>query len=137
MTMHTNIKKILIVEDDFQLATEWQKELIDKGYSCDIVTNSDDARLLFHKNYECFIIDLFHVQNDTFLSNGGIRSIGQIRKRDASHNKKSLIITVTGYYRDSDNHKISTGAITESLGADYTLKKPIEFSNILKLIEDW
>jgi DNA-binding NtrC family response regulator len=95
--MHTNIKKILIVEDDFQLATEWQKELIDKGYICDIVTNSDDARLLFHKNY----------------------------------------ITVTGYYRDSDNHKISTGAITESLGADYTLKKPIEFSNVLKLIEDW
>ncbi len=136
--MNSNIKNILIVEDDYQLALEWKKELETKAYHADIVTNANDANLLLQNNYDCFIIDLFHVRNNEFLPDGGIRCIAQIRKHDISHdNKASLIITVTGYYRDGENCKISTADITATLGANHTLKKPVGFQKILQLIEDW
>ena len=135
--MNPNISNILIIEDDFQLALEWQNALKVEGYPSDIVSNADDANLLLHNNYDCFIIDLFHVQDQQFLPNGGIRAIGKIRKRDASYNKTSLIITVTGYYREKNTLKISTEEITISLGANYVLKKPLDFTKILELINGW
>ena len=136
--MNSNIKNILIVEDDYQLALEWKKELETKAYHAEIVTNANDAKLLLHNDYDCFIVDLFHVRNNEFLPDGGIRCIAQIRKYDRSHkNKSPLIITVTGYYRDGEDCKISTADVTATLGANYTLKKPIDFPKILQLIEDW
>lgn len=135
--MNPNISNILIIEDDFQLAIEWQNALKAKGYASDIVSNADDANFLLRNNYDCFIVDLFHVQDQKFLPNGGIRAIGKIRKRDASYHKNSLVITVTGYYREKNTLKLSTGDIATSLGADYVLKKPIDFSEILELINNW
>ncbi|GAA3634056.1 hypothetical protein [Flavivirga jejuensis] len=135
--MTNKVESILLIEDDYQLATEWQNELLAKGYEVDIAANSSDAKILLSNDYDCFVIDLFHVQNNQFLPDGGIRSIGQIRKRNASYNKKSLIIAVTGFFREGNNTTISTEEIVQSLGANITLKKPIDIHQIIKLIEEW
>ena len=130
------ISKILIVEDDYKLASEWQDELIEKGFIVDVAANSREAELLLGNKYNCFIIDLFHVKDSVFLPDGGIHFISQIRRYEAQFGYKSLIITVTGYYRERGNLRVSTGEISELLGADITYVKPLKFSTIFNAIEN-
>lgn len=135
MTPSTNtIRKILIVEDDYQLASEWQNELSEKGFFVDAVTSADEANLLLKNNYDCFILDLFHVRDNQFLPDGGIKCIGSIRRYEAEKTKKSLIIAVTGFFRNESENIISTNHVISNLGADHVLEKPITISAIIKLI---
>jgi len=136
MRRQTTIK-ILIIEDDFKLAAEWQTELIEKGFSVDIAANSVEAEFLLNHNYHCFIVDLFHVKDGVFLPDGGIHFISNIRRHELLSDIKSLIIAVTGYYREEKNLIVSTGEITKQLGADVTFAKPINFSKILQKIEEF
>ena len=129
--------RILIVEDDYQLASEWQEKLHAHGFLVDVVSNADDAILLLPNNYDCFIIDLFHVKNDKFLPDGGINCIGYIKRHNINRSTKSLIITVTGHFRDKHSNSVATDQVTRNLGADYTLKKPIGISTLLDIIENW
>jgi len=135
--MKENISKILIVEDDYRLATEWQTKLIDKGFKVDLAANSVEAKLLLKNNYHCFIIDLFHVKDGVFLPDGGIHFISNIRRHERPSNVKSLIIAVTGYYRKKESLTVSTGEISEQLGADTTIAKPINFSKIMQKIDEY
>ncbi|MBS9461429.1 response regulator [Flagellimonas sp. 389] len=128
--------RILIVEDDYRLATEWQDTLMAKGYHVDTVPSADEANLLLTNNYDYFILDLFHVRNNEFLPDGGIKCIGQIRRYEAIHNKNSLIIAVTGYFRHEKEYLISTDRVAKNLGADFTLEKPVNISSILGIIEN-
>lgn len=129
--------KVLIVEDDYRLAAEWQDGLLEKGYSVDKVSNADEANLILTNNYDCFIIDLFNVVDRKFHPNGGIKSIGTIRAYESRNHSKSLIITVTGHYTDGGSNRVSTDQVTHILGADHILKKPVNISKITELIEDW
>lgn len=58
----------------------------------------------------------------------------QIRRYEATHEKNSLIIAVTGYFRHEKDHLISTDHVAKNLGADFTLEKPINILNILSII---
>lgn len=133
--MKEKISKILIVEDDYRLASEWQKELADNNFNVDIAANGIEAEFLLEKNYDCFIIDLFHVKDGVFLPDGGIHFISNIRRHEVDSGFKSLIIAVTGYYREKGSLTVSTGEISEQLGADTTFAKPINFSKILQTID--
>ena len=132
----SNIRKILIVEDDYRMATEWHATLRENGYDVDSVTNAEDAILLLNKNYDCFILDLFHVRNNKFLPDGGIKCIVQIRKHELSLEKRSLIIAVTGYFRPEKDSQISTEKIISNIGGDHTLEKPFDVSKLLDLVEN-
>jgi len=135
--MKNRISKILIVEDDYKIASEWQRELNEIGFLADIAANTYEAEFLLDKKYDCFIIDLFHVKDGVFLKDGGIHLISKIRKIEADMGLKSLIITVTGYYREKGNLTVSTSDISKILGADIAFAKPIDFSTILKTIEEY
>ncbi len=135
--MTNKVETILLIEDDYQLATELQSELSTEGYKVDVVANSSDAKFLLSNNYDCFLIDLFHIKDNQFLPDGGIRSIGRIRKRNASYNKKSLIIAMTGLFREGTSRTVSTEDIAQTLGADITLKKPINVRKIKDIIAKW
>ena len=122
------IVKILIVEDDYQLASEWQEELIGRGYRVDVVYSSEEVHLLLKNNYDFFIIDLFHVKEYFFLPDGGIKCISTIKKYLVEHKLNSKIIVVTGFYKGDTNPKISTALTTANLGAHYALKKPLKIA---------
>jgi ActR/RegA family two-component response regulator len=128
--------KILIVEDDYRLASEWQDELLEKGYRVDTVSSSDEAILLLRNNYDVFIVDLFHFQDNKFLPDGGIKCISTIRKYATRNKIKSKIIVVTGYFRDEADSTISTARVTGNLGADYALEKPLKLEKIITIIEE-
>ena len=133
--MKAKISKILIVEDDYRLAKEWQVALTDKGFSADVVANGVEAGFLLKNNYQCFLIDLFHVKEGVFLPDGGLRFISSIRRHEAHLAYKSLIISVTGYYREKGSLTLSTDDISRQLGADMTFAKPLNFSKIIHEID--
>ena len=128
--------KILIVEDDYRLASEWQDALMEKGYRVDTVSSSDEATLLLRNNYDVFVIDLFHFRDNKFFPDGGIKCISSIRKYSTKYKIKSKIIVVTGYYRGETASTISTARVTRNLGADYALEKPLKLEKIITIIEE-
>jgi len=135
MTTTNTIYKILIIEDDYQMAAEWQGILTKKGYAVDSVASADDVVPLLKNDYDCFILDLFHVKNNEFLSDGGIRCISKIRSYEVPQKRKSLIIAVTGFFRKGLDGFMSTNEVVSNLGADVVLEKPFDVVKLHDLIE--
>jgi len=127
--------KILIVEDDFRLLAEWKLLLEEAGYEVSIAPNATQATPMLNQHFDCYIIDLFHVQGNDFLHDGGISIISQIRTYHLNRNNP-LIIAVTGYYNERDS-QVSTAYVAGNLGANITIKKPLNPADLIEIIEKW
>ena len=135
--MENKVLKILVVEDDYQLAFDWKKALDEYGYHVDTVSNAADARRIFSNNYDCYIIDLFHVENDQILPDGGISLLSEIKKNETIQDKPSLVIAITGFYREGSSTSVSTQQIVKNLGASLLLKKPVKPDKFHEVIKVW
>lgn len=135
--MESKLLKILIVEDDYQLAYNWKQALDEYGYYVDAVSNATDARRTFSNNYDCYIIDLFHVENNQILPEGGISLLSEIKKNQIIGESPPLVIAITGYYHEGSSTSVSTQQIVKNLGASLLLKKPVKPDTFHEVIKVW
>ena len=133
MTTMKNKLKILILEDNYRLLAEWKKVLEEAGHEVTTAYNTASALRFNDQAFDCFIVDLYRVQDGEFLPDGGIRIIGKIKK-EFPHSKDPLIIAVTGYFRDRSD-MLSTDEVMRNMGATLTLRKPLDPSAFLKCID--
>ncbi|MEM6829487.1 MAG: response regulator [Bacteroidota bacterium] len=127
---------ILIVEDDYRLLAEWKESLEEAGHKVSIAANGKYAIRLLDQAFDCFIIDLFHVQGEDFLPDGGITVLSRIRKHYMK-SQQPFIIAVTGFFKESKDGLISTDQVAQNLGANITLKKPIDPDAFISHIDSW
>ncbi|MDC7996511.1 response regulator [Gilvibacter sediminis] len=124
---------LLIIEDDFVLATEWIKALEKLGrFKVMHVTSAEEAqRKVDFAKVDLYIIDLFYFSaNVISKKQGGIRLIGPIRRM----NPNAKIIVVTSH-NISHGIGLTTEDIIKNLGADYFLEKPFNVNKLTSLID--
>ncbi len=127
--------RVLIVEDDFDLAKQWSNYLDSFGYSCDLAGSRAEAELLCQtKQYDAFIVDMFFKDADGNLSgDGGLTFITHLRLPSLADTprwgERVPIITVSG----SDGIVDALGH-ARNAGADRTFKKPVAPETLLNAL---
>jgi DNA-binding response OmpR family regulator len=113
------VSRVLIAEDEEDLADIWRRAIETDGHHVDMVADGEDAvEKLKSESYDLVITDL-HMPRK-----GGLVVTGMARV----HQSDIKIILVTGRY---DRLKsVNVLDIAESLGADRALQKPIDLQNL-------
>lgn len=112
--------RILVVEDDQNLAKSLKRLLEKEGYAVDIAFTGNEAyEIIFGEEYDLILLDLGLPEID------GIKLAEELRKEE----KSTPIIMLTA--RDTVNDKI----IGFKAGADDYLVKPFEFDELLARIQ--
>ena len=119
----SEMKKILVAEDNIQLGVFYKKFLSSNGYDVDVVSNANEAleKLHYEPGFDLFITDL-----DMPKWDGNYSLIGA-----NVENKNLKIIIISGFI---DNPKYAFSAsISDNIIA--RLNKPFEPDELLEIIK--
>ena len=108
--------KVLLLEDDFKLASEIKKFLIDKNFGCDVVYDGN----LFIRQFANSLYDLFILDINVPGING-FEVCSRVRSKD----KATPIIMLTAFGQIEDKVQAFNN------GADDYLVKPFHFDELL------
>jgi DNA-binding response OmpR family regulator len=112
-------KRILIMEDDLGLRRIYTKALKKSHYKVDEAPSLHAARELLNKNqYDIFICDI-HMGRER-----GTDLLSEFSEKLNEANTQVVMCSAYGQYR----------YLTEEMGADYFLEKPISLGTLLTLI---
>jgi len=112
--------KLLLIEDEKELALSIQKYLTDKDFVCEWVNNTKDALdKIFIYDYDCILLDLMLPDGNGF----------KILKELKQQNKAEGIIII------SAKETLETRIEGFNLGADDYLTKPFHLSELLVRIQ--
>lgn len=118
----TNIQmqqRILIIDDDRELAQSIREILVDEGFRVDMASNGREGiRLQNTMPYELIITDIVMPEED------GLEVIMWVRK---THPNTKLIAISGGGYFDSRDYLL----MAKELGAKIVLCKPFEIKSLL------
>lgn len=107
--------EILLVEHEDELRTTLKNSLIDLGHTVTTAMDGFEAMLYVRRYYDLMLIDY----DTPYISGSEISScVRRFEKRD------NLIVALT-----------KTALKEHDINFDYTLKKPIRFNNIKRLIQ--
>ena len=110
-------KKILIIDDEIDIANNIKAILNDEGYVCSIANNSTDAlNYITQENYNLIILDVW-------LDNSELDGIGILRKLRETYTTPVIIISGHG------NIEMAVKAIKE--GANEFIEKPFSTERLL------
>ena len=120
------MKTILIMEDDLEVAQEWRQALEEEGFRTLHACSATEAILMMQElKVDMVITDVFVRVNGVPIPDGGLRLIGAIKQTGFENVSKTIpVIAVTGKPIDF-SHAPSVLGISQVLGADRTLYKPI------------
>lgn len=123
---------ILILEDDPGFGPLLCSYLEGEGYTVSLHTNATSALAYLEDNHvDLVITDLLIRQDATYVQDGGIKLIStlkQLRKYPAP------VIAISGSFSTDQYEAISTAM---TVGADKTLAKPINPSQLLTMIQEF
>ena len=112
-----NLKKILIIDDEVDIANNIKAILSDENYDTSIAHNSKDALILLSKNdYNLIILDVW-------LNNSNLDGIGILQKLRKTNSTPVIIISGHG------NIEMAVKAIKE--GANEFIEKPFTTERLL------
>jgi len=129
-------KTILIVEDDIDLASLWQKFLQSRGYVVDVCGRVDDAEIVIAGNrYDLLIVDIFFREGNTVLSKGGITLINRRRLRESTESgmERIKIIAITGTPKRSFGQFDALDSVARL--SDLLQHKPIRLDTLAAIVE--
>lgn len=110
---------VLLMEDDFHTSRAYSKVLAHAGYTFDIAPTLEEARdFLTNNTYHIFICDI-QVGKDS-----GLDLLEQYKYKLAERETKVVVASAYGNYH----------YMTEELGTDFFLHKPISMEVFLTLI---
>lgn len=123
--------KILIFEDDINLAEHWQDVLENSGHQVSHVFDIQSAmRILEQGGIEVAIVDIFIQESHHASSRGGLMLISKMGF--VTLIPKPWIIAVSGH---AHNPFLSVLDVAKNLGADEYLHKPIDIQVLLSTVE--
>ncbi len=112
-------RRILIMEDDPGLRRIYNKALSKAGYEIDLATTIKDARdYLTQMDYDIFICDI-HLGRER-----GTDLLMEVREELAEKGTQIIMVSAYGQYR----------TVTEEMGADFFMEKPISLGTLITLI---
>ncbi|MBQ4799135.1 response regulator [Pseudoalteromonas sp. MMG006] len=112
--------KLLIIEDDINLASTLARRLTKQGFSCEVAHNQSDALLCARKHLPDFILLDMKLGDDN-----GLGLIKPLRSLLA----QAHIVLLTGFA------SIATAVEAMRLGADDYLTKPVDMATLLKALK--
>ncbi|MEL0646028.1 response regulator [Pseudoalteromonas agarivorans] len=111
--------KLLIIEDDINLASTLARRLTKQGFRCEVAHNQSDALLNAHKHLpDCILLDM------KLGDDNGLALIKPLR----SLLPQAHIVLLTGFA------SIATAVEAMRLGADDYLTKPVDMATLLKAL---
>ncbi|AZN34553.1 response regulator [Pseudoalteromonas sp. Xi13] len=111
--------KLLIIEDDINLASTLARRLTKQGFSCEVAHNQSDALLSARKHLPDFILLDMKLGDDN-----GLALIKPLR----SLLPQAYIVLLTGFA------SIATAVEAMRLGANDYLTKPVDMATLLKAL---
>jgi DNA-binding response OmpR family regulator len=116
----SNLTDVLLLEDDFHTARAYSKVLAHADFSFDIAATLDEARVLLDsKTYNIFICDI-QVGKDS-----GLDLLEEYHHKLEKLDTKIVVASAYGNYH----------YMTEELGTDFFLHKPVSLEVFLVLIK--
>lgn len=113
--------KLLIIEDDINLASTLARRLTKQGFSCEVAHNQSDALLSAHKHLpDCILLDM------KLGDDNGLALIKPLRNLLP----QAHIVLLTGFA------SIATAVEAMRLGADDYLTKPVDMATLLKALNN-
>ena len=133
------MKRVLILEDDMELAKDWQEGFISIGWSPDLVLNINAAdKMLETHEYDAVIVDMFiRDASGKLLSEGGLSLLAKLYKRASISGKKTpLRIAVTGVNKRKyfDYDPLETALNME---VEVVLRKPFTVEELLTTVQNY
>lgn len=128
------MKKILILEDDFDLAMHWKMHLEESNYVVIHTATFEEAKeALHHQDVDVIISDILIREGeseDKFSSSGGLSllSFANLYQR---FNKKPKFIAISGSLIGENVLKHAT-----ALNADRTIIKPVALEVLTMTVEE-
>ena len=127
------MKHILILEDDIQLATQWQRALATR-YEVSITHGAEHALLVFKQNQiDLCIVDLFVRRDGELSQDGGIKFLGSLRLILLELKRKVPVLGVSGASRGSRG--IDAEAHLSIFGSEKFLEKPFSEQELLDAVD--
>lgn len=131
--------KILVLEDDAELAMELSALLSEQGHDVDWQRMAGEARnALDRHRYDLLICDIYIYRDGKIIPDGGLALIGWIRTAaytpDCAWMKGLPIIAISGATRLPGNEHILN--IAKTIGADHTIAKPFNETALLRIVEE-
>lgn len=129
--------KIILLEDDFILANDYTEVLQLKGHFVETTTSATEAfECCRAKSFDLAIVDVFILNNGTFVPDGGISFISKLRLNVSpglETNIRIPIIAISGGVSAKTDYGPLQSAM--EIGATYTLRKPFDDLELLLLVE--
>lgn len=131
------MKRVLILEDDMDLAKNWEAGFISIGWSPDLVLNINAAnKMLETKDYDAVIVDMFiRDASGKLLSEGGLSLLAKLYKSAVLSSKKTpLRVAVTGVNKRKyfDYDPLETALNME---VEVVLRKPFTTEELLAAVK--
>lgn len=128
------MKKILLLEDDFDLAMHWKMHLEESDYIVIHTTTFEDAKaILLKEDVDLIISDILIREGETedgFSSSGGL-SLLSFTNLYQHFDKKPKFIAISGSLIGENVLKHAT-----ALNADRTIVKPIPLEVLMMTVEE-
>jgi CheY-like chemotaxis protein len=124
---------VLIIEDDFMLAEEWQYFLTkETEHEVKFVAKASEALDLIEQHVpDILIVDLYHRTSfGSLKGDNGIRIMGPLKREYP----KLKIIAATAY--NHTTRSVTTKTVVHNLGADYFLSKPFDVEDLLIKVKE-
>lgn len=127
--------RILILEDDEDLAEQWVATFSAKGHSVShALSHSSAVQAIAESPFDVLVIDLLiRDESGELQDRGGISLLSGMRLRYPTGDGPKRIV-VTGAFPD-DNSDADVLAMSRAMGADLALRKPIAPEDLVRRIE--
>lgn len=137
--MKVHEHSILILEDDTDLAMQWQAAFRDAGYSCDVAFSRIEAEVLCRRSeYTAVVVDVFIEGADGRLEgDGGLTLLNHLRMPDLAETPRwgatVPVVVVTGSQRLAEFDALEHA---DYMGASTGLRKPFRPESLVAVVRD-
>ena len=127
---------ILILDDNFELASEWRAEFRKRGHEVELALTSSEAIALADAyEYDLFIVDLLIRVEGAGIADSGRRLLSHLKQRFGQSRRDLPVIGVSGF------QPIGTGTTVRSVynvyGVTVVLLKPFTVEDLADTAEDY
>jgi DNA-binding response OmpR family regulator len=116
--------RVLILEDDVELAEEWRAHLATEGIEADLVTRaSDGIALLAERRYDACVVDFVIRAPDGArrTADGSVRLLASVRTLRDPVARRMPVVGVSGLQMTG----VDAASQMRALGCDHFLAKPL------------
>ena len=125
---------ILILDDDYELASQWRAALRAKGHTVDIsYTSSEAIALSDGADYNAFVVDLVISPEDVPIRDSGRKFLIHLNGKAVGRQSPPIVIGVSGF-RPGNNSDTARSVFYTYRVRD-VMMKPFKAADLVDLVE--